>query len=174
MKKNKGRLTGWLGYTLSWNDRRFQNINENQWFPAKYDRRHDFELTANYKISDRWQFASNFVYNTGFAITAPVALIDPFQPIFTTRNNRRAPDYLRLDVGFTLNKKSSKGNDVQWNFSLYNAFGRRNPFFVEYKSEYFGEFNPNTFEFVNEGAKGSVRQGTAFSLLPSFSYSVSF
>ena len=174
LKKNKGRLTGWLGYTLSWNDRRFQNINQNQWFPAKYDRRHDFELTANYKISDKWQFASNFVYNTGFVITAPVALLDPRQPIFTTRNNKRAPDYLRLDLGFTLNKKNAKGNEVQWNFSLYNAFGRRNPFFVEYRSEFTGEIDNNGFCCVDEGVRGTVRQGTAFSLLPSFSYTVKF
>ncbi|MFK7982658.1 MAG: carboxypeptidase-like regulatory domain-containing protein [Saprospiraceae bacterium] len=174
LKKNKGRLTGWLGYTLSWNDRLFQNINQNQWFPAKYDRRHDFELTANYKISDRWQFSSNFVYNTGFVVTLPVALIEPYQPVFTTRNNKRAPDYLRLDVGFTLNKKNSKGNEVQWNFSLYNAFGRRNPFFVEYRSAYFAEFDNTSITPFNEGVRGTVRQGTAFSLLPSFSYSVKF
>ncbi len=174
LKKNKGYLTGWIGYTLSWNDRRFQNINQNQWFPAKYDRRHDFELTANYKISDRWQFSGNFVYNTGYVVTLPVALLEPYQPIFTARNNERTPDYLRLDVGFTLNKKNSRGSDVQWNFSLYNALGRKNPFFVEYKSQFIIETANNAPCCSSQGIRGTVRQGTAFSLLPSFSYAVKF
>ena len=174
LKKNKGLLTGWLGYTLSWNDRRFQNINQNQWYPAKYDRRHDFELTANYEISSRWQFSTNFIYNTGYVVTLPVALLDPWHPIFTTRNNSRAPDYLRLDLGFTLNKKSRRGNDAQWNFSLYNAFGRRNPFFVEYDIFIDRDFDPTTVDFATNSTRGTIRQGTAFSFLPSFSYSVKF
>jgi len=107
-------------------------------------------------------------------LTLPVALIEPYEPIYTTKNNAKAPDYLRLDLGFTLNTQSKRGNEVQWNFSVYNAFGRRNPFYVQYDQSYFGDFNEETFQYINDGVKGQLNQQTVFSFLPSFSYSVKF
>ena len=74
LQKKKGLTTGWIGYTLSWTNRRFDNINFGEWYPYKFDRRHDFSIVLSYKLNDMWDFGATWVYGTGNAITFPQAM----------------------------------------------------------------------------------------------------
>ena len=71
MSKNKRKTTGWIGYTLSWSNRKFDNINQGNWYPYKYDRRNDLSIVLNHKFNDKWDLGLTWVYGTGNAITFP-------------------------------------------------------------------------------------------------------
>ncbi len=172
LKKQQGKLTGWVGYTLSRSDRLFQNLNLGRTFPAKFDRRHDFEATAAYQKNSRWQFSANLVYTTGYRVTLPIALIDESIPIFRDINNNKSPDYFRLDAGAIFKKKNRKGRNVQWQFSIYNLTAKKNPFFLEYGVA--SEFNIINDDFIRTSWKGRVKQQTVFTILPSINYAIEF
>ncbi|HAI84601.1 MAG TPA: hypothetical protein DCL43_13125 [Chitinophagaceae bacterium] len=146
VQKKKGRLTGWLGYTLSRTERTFAALNNGQPFPFRYDRTHDVSLVANYKINRKWDANFVFVYGTGNALTLPngrfvymtgVNVADQ-QPIFTNINrfdainSFRMPAYHRADISFTYTRKpnSNKRFKSSWNFGIYNLYNRANPFFI--------------------------------------------
>ena len=143
-KKNSGRLTGWVSYTYS---RAFQKadgqfsdekINGGAYYPSVYDKPHDLSAVMNYKISRRWRFSGDFVYSTGRPITLPEQKYNygAYQVVvFSDRNKYRMPDYNRLDVSITLDenlrkKRMWKGS---WTFSIYNLYGRKNPYSVFYQ-----------------------------------------
>lgn len=146
VQKKTGRLTGWLGYTLSRTERTFAELNQGKAFPYRYDRTHDLSLVANYTLSKKWEFSGVFVYGTGNALTLPSGRFgysigyNPTtqQPLFTNVNqytainDYRMPAYHRLDVSFTYTKRpdSKKKYKSSWNFSIYNLYNRYNPFFI--------------------------------------------
>jgi TonB dependent receptor/TonB-dependent Receptor Plug Domain len=146
VQKKTGRLTGWLGYTLSRTERTFAELNQGKAFPYRYDRTHDLSLVANYTLSKKWEFSGVFVYGTGNALTLPTGRFgysigyNPAtqQPLFTNVNqytainDYRMPAYHRLDVSFTYTKRpdSKKKYKSSWNFSIYNLYNRYNPFFI--------------------------------------------
>ena len=141
-EKRGGRLTGWLGYTLGWTRRAFPDIDGGQTFPPKYDRRHDVSLTAAYRL-DRWTWTANFSYGTGQAYTPPAArytLRDPAsdRPIdrllAARRNSARLLPYHRLDVGMRW-AFGLFGADVEFYLQIFNAYNRRNEWFVQYDPE---------------------------------------
>ena len=141
-EKRGGRLTGWLGYTLGWTRRAFPDIDGGQTFPPKYDRRHDVSLTAAYRL-DRWTWTANFSYGTGQAYTPPAArytLRDPAsdRPIdrllAARRNTARLLPYHRLDVGMRW-AFGLFGADVEFYLQIFNAYNRRNEWFVQYDPE---------------------------------------
>ena len=141
-EKRGGRLTGWLGYTLGWTRRAFPDIDGGQTFPPKYDRRHDVSLTAAYRL-DRWTWTANFSYGTGQAYTPPAArytLRDPAsdRPIdrllAARRNSARLLPYHRLDVGMRW-AFGLFGADVDFYLQIFNAYNRRNEWFVQYDPE---------------------------------------
>ena len=141
-EKRGGRLTGWLGYTLGWTRRAFPDIDGGQTFPPKYDRRHDVSLTAAYRL-DRWTWTANFSYGTGQAYTPPAArytLRDPAsdRPIdrllAARRNTARLLPYHRLDVGMRW-AFGLFGADVDFYLQIFNAYNRRNEWFVQYDPE---------------------------------------
>jgi hypothetical protein len=145
-QKKVGRLTGWVGYTLSRAERKFAELNNGKAFPFRYDRTHDLSIVGNYKINKKWNFSSVFVYGTGNAITLPNGRftynlsynVGQNQPIFTNIdlygavNDFRMPAYHRLDVNFTYTPKpdSKKRYQSSWNFGVYNLYNRYNPFFI--------------------------------------------
>lgn len=168
IKKRLGSLNGWLGYTWSKTMRQFESINDNEPFPAKYDRRHDFSAVLTYDINKRLVFSAVFVYGTGNAITLPVAryqiegrIVNEYGP----RNSFRMAPYHRADVSLTVKAKETKKFKSSFNFSIYNIYNRKNPYFIY---------------FTNEGdiAKGqlkvSARQVSLFPILPSVSWNFSF
>lgn len=146
VKKQKGKIYGWLGYTYSRSFNQFdsefneERINNGDFFPSNYDKPHDFSLVLNYKFTKRYSLAANFVYQTGRPITYPVGrfIFDGSEfTVFSERNAFRIPDYYRLDLGFNIegNHKKKKLAHSFWTISVYNVLGRNNPFSVFFVSE---------------------------------------
>ena len=138
-EKRRGRLSGWLGYTLGWTRRTFPDIDGGRTFPPKYDRRHDVSLTATYR-SVRWTWTANFVYGTGQAFTPAAArytLRDPASDrpvdrlLAARRNTARLLPYHRLDIGMR-RTFGLFGADVDFYVQIFNAYNRRNEWFIQY------------------------------------------
>jgi hypothetical protein len=135
INKVKGRLTGWIGYTLSWSLRKFPNLNDGNKFPSKYDRRNDLSLVGMYKLNNKWKFSATFVYGTGNATTLPQRFY--FVSGFLTQeysaiNQYRLPSYHRLDLSaiYTPTKNDRRKLKSEFVFSIFNAYSRKNPYFI--------------------------------------------
>lgn len=151
VKKRSGRLTGWLSYTLSWNWREFEDLNQGEPFFFRYDRRHDLSLAMVYRFNKRWSFSSVLIYGTGNAVTLPsstfVLPIDLFNNPglnldYDQKNGFRMPDYTRLDLGLRYTKPGPKVNQG-FHIDIFNALNRRNPFFLYLDTEYDTRANAN-------------------------------
>ena len=138
-----GKLTGWIGYTFGWTRRRFPELNQGRWFPPKYDRRHDLTVSASY-THGRWMFGSNFVFGTGQAFT-PASARYAFRESARTgprehyflpagRNTARLLPYHRVDLSV---KRGFRvfGMDLQGYLQVFNAYNRRNEWFVQYDTD---------------------------------------
>jgi len=146
LKKNEGKLNGWLGYTYS---RSFiqlasefpeEQINGGAYFPSNFDKPHDVSLVTNYKFTKRFSFSANFVYQTGRPVTFPIGayrLNGAEYALYSDRNQFRIPDFYRLDLSFNVegNHKIKKFAHSFWNVSVYNVLGRNNPFSVFFVTE---------------------------------------
>ncbi len=142
LEKRTGNLHGWIGYTWAHSKRDFIEINEGNIFPYKYDRRHDVSVVLNYKIDDVWDVSASWVYGTGTALTLQTVryngegeigmdnFYNPYTNLssFENRNDFRMAPYHRMDIGFKRTKEKKWGQ-LCWNFGLYNAYNRKNPFF---------------------------------------------
>jgi len=168
LQRKEGKLTGWIGYTLSWTNRKFPTINSGKTYPYKYDRRHDFELVLNYDINERINVAGTWVYGTGNAISMPLATYSPAEGVspygdfnyYGDKNNVRMPAYHRLDLGVSFKKKKRWG-ERSWTIGVYNAYSRMNPFYI--------------YVDTKEGSHERViKQGSLFPILPSISYNFKF
>ena len=142
-KKNFGRLTGWLAYTLSWTNQTFNELNFGKSFPFTYDKRHNFSAVASYDLSKKWTISADWVFTSGGAFTLPLGkipvfeggtLYDIYYSDYTERNNYRYRSYHRLDLSFIHHNRERTwfGEKVtsEWVFGLYNAYSRMNPYFV--------------------------------------------
>ena len=137
IKKRRGALNGWIGYTWSKTERQFDDINNGKIFPAIYDRRHDLAIVAQYQLSENWTLGANFVLGSGNAFTPVRSLYLINQTLVTqyaARNSARIEDYHRLDFSaiWTPKKSIEKPFSSSWSFSIYNAYNRQNPFFIYY------------------------------------------
>ncbi|MFK7971693.1 MAG: TonB-dependent receptor [Bacteroidia bacterium] len=135
IQKKKGRLTGQLSYTLSRATRTIDGVNDGNTYSANSDRRHDISVVASWQASKRAVLSANFVYYTGVPITLPAGqyMISGQTINFVSeRNGYRLPDYHRMDLSYTIDSKPKEGRrwNGSWNFSLYNAYGRKNAFAV--------------------------------------------
>lgn len=146
LQKKRGRLNGWIGYTLSRAERTFSQLNEGKKFAYRYDRTHDISVVANYTLNKKWEAAAVFVYGTGNALTLPTGRYtynfgyNPNQQeLLVTNinqygkiNDYRAPAYHRLDVSFTYTPKPAGQKKFinSWNFGIYNLYNRYNPYFI--------------------------------------------
>ncbi|HSC55210.1 MAG TPA: TonB-dependent receptor [Phnomibacter sp.] len=140
VNKTKGRFTGWIGYTLSWTWRQFDSLNAGVKFPAKYDRRHDMSIVANYSLSSKWKLGGIFIYGTGNAATYPerfYVMSGVLTQQFSNINAYRLPAYHRMDVSATYIPKpnSTKKYKSSWVFSLYNLYSRLNPYFIYFDQQ---------------------------------------
>jgi hypothetical protein len=141
LKKNFGKLTGWISYTFSKTTQQFPELNYGKVFPASFDRRHNLSLVGIYELNKRWTFSADFVFYTGRAFTLPAgrltvpengSLYDGVYYDFTGRNNARMRNYHRLDISFS-NRKVKAGRrkyEREWVFGVYNLYSRLNPYFV--------------------------------------------
>lgn len=137
INKVKGKLTGWLGYTLSWTWRKFPLLNEGEKYPAKYDRRNDLTLVAMYQLSKRWKISGTFVYGTGNAATLPQRFYivgGVLTQEYSRINQYRLPSYHRMDISAVLQGKKNDRRKMktEWVFSIYNLYSRANPYFIYY------------------------------------------
>lgn len=172
LQRKKGQLTGWIGYTLSWTNRQFPNINFGKIYPYKYDRRHDFEIVASYKINDHIDVSATWVYGTGNAITLPVAEYEPAAEsqfyysnvqYYGDKNSYRMPAYHRMDVGANFTKEKHIGKrkyERTWNVSVYNLYNRKNPYYV----------------YIGHDKSGNKvgKRVSLFPIIPSVSYNFKF
>lgn len=145
VQKKEGRFTGWLGYTLSWNWRQFDEINNGERFPFRYDRRHDLSVVGNYDLSDKVWVSGAFVYGTGNAVSLPtfgyqtaqrpdvpireISSEIGFQEVGSSKNSFRMSNYHRLDVSISFRKEKKWGTRT-WVVGAYNAYWHRNPYFL--------------------------------------------
>jgi hypothetical protein len=172
LQKKKGKTTGWIGYSMAWSNRKFENINFGKWFPYKYDRRHDFSLVLSHNFNEEWDIGATWVYGTGNALTFPQSIylgmpqangfgnqleVESVES-YGSKNSSRLPSYHRLD--FAVNKHSKKKNfESTWTLGAYNIYNRKNPWFAYLAYE-------NTYRVA--------KQVSLFPIIPSFSYRIQF
>jgi hypothetical protein len=137
VKKSKGKLTGWISYTLSWSYKKIDGINNGEKYFASYDRRHNLNIIGAYELNDRWDLSASWVFGSGRPIGIPYGGYDIdyiWLGVYPDRNSYRLPAYHRLDVSATLKQKKKlfKVGEGSWNFSIYNVYGlfRINPYTI--------------------------------------------
>jgi hypothetical protein len=170
VNKVRGRLTGWVGYTLSWTWREFPELNAGEKYPAKYDRRHDLSVVATYEGNKRWKFGAVFVYGTGNATSLPERFYfinGVLTQEYSGINQYRLPAYHRMDLSATYTPKPKKKKKVQsyWVFSVYNIYSRKNPYFIY--------FNQSGSPYTGS-VKVEARQVSLFPVLPSVTWNFKF
>lgn len=189
VQKNAGRLTGWIGYTLSWNWRQFDDINNGIRYPFRFDRRHDIAVVGSYKLSDKITLAANWTYGTGNAVSINTLQVphrfftgqywDPNGPTSNDlyisgvdtgakKNAHRMSNFHRLDLSVSFNKKK-KNFERSWVIGLYNAYGRKNPFLLSSEDKYTSQ--PNG-ERIYEGK--IFKEISILKFIPSISYNFKF
>ena len=132
------RFDGQLSYTYSRTERQIAGINQNDWYPSNFDQPHNVNFVFKYRINERQSLTANFIFASGRPTTAPIVSYTPNGalsiPVYTERNQLRIPDYHRLDLSYNIamNKKKDRGFKTSWDFTLYNVYGRDNPFSVFY------------------------------------------
>ena len=137
-KKKYGKFNGWISYTLSRTERQYNEINEGHYFPANQDRTHNLSIVGIYKISKKWTLSADFTYYSGNAVTWPSGKYEvngQVSYLYMERNAYRMPSYHRLDIGATLQGKKTKKFDSNWNFSIYNLYGRENPYSITFRTD---------------------------------------
>lgn len=165
LNKRVGRLTGWIGYTLSKSEKKINGINENKWYDAYQDRTHDISVVAIYELNRKWTLSAAWVYYTGNAITYPSGKyqIDGKDVMYyAERNGYRAPAYHRLDLGATLQLKKTRKYESELAFSLYNAYGRRNAYMIQFRTN------------DDDPSKTSAYRYSLFTYVPSVSWNFKF
>jgi len=182
LQKKKGKTTGWIGYTLSWNWRQFDEINNGKRFPFRYDRRHDISVAVTHQINDRITLSGAWVYGTGNAITLPLYRYptqvwgngNPANPYFEEietggeKNAFRMTDYHRMDLSISFHKKKRKWERT-WVIGFYNAYYHRNPYYVISDTE--TQYNPDgTIKERNRVFK----EISILPIIPSVSYGFKF
>jgi hypothetical protein len=165
LKKRFGKINGWVGYTLSKTERKFNDIDAGKWFLAKQDRTHDLSLVGIYKASERWTFSSTFVYNTGNAVTFPAGkyqLNGNTAFYYPERNSNRMPDYHRLDFSATREGKPNKKLQSSWSFGLYNLYNRKNAYSIDFRDD------------PDDKSKTQAVRTTLFGIIPSITWNFKF
>lgn len=175
-QKKFGKLTGWVGYTLSWTWLQFDELNFGKRYPARYDRRHDLSIVGIYKLSDHITLSATWVYGTGNAITLPLSSYQatqqnsrPSAGYYNTsvtvndygeKNSFRMAPYHRFDIAIQFHKKKEK-YERTFELGVYNAYNRKNPFF------YYTEYNNST-------SQTKLKQVSLFPIIPSISWTWKF
>jgi len=140
IKKNQGKINGWISYTLSKTTRTISQINDGKAYPSPYDKPNNINVILNYQFSNRAQISATWIYATGAPITAPVGTFvygNNLNKIYSSRNGYRMRDYHRLDLSFSIKGKEKPGRFWQgeWVFSMYNAYGRHNDWIINFTQD---------------------------------------
>jgi hypothetical protein len=165
VRKKKGQFTGWIGYTLSRTERKLNGINNNDWYPSRQDRTHEISIVGVYDLNEKLSFSAAWIYYTGNAVTFPSGKYEvdgQTYLVYTERNGYRMPAYHRLDLSLTWYRKKTAKYESNWNFSLYNAYGRENAYSISFR------------ENDNDPTRTSAYQTTLFKWVPSVTYNFLF
>ena len=170
INKTKGKLTGWIGYTLSWTWRKFAALNFGEQYPAKYDRRSDLSIVALYELNKRWKLSASFVYGSGNAATLPQRFYfvnGILTQEYSRINEYRLPAYHRLDFSAINTPKKNEGRKykTEWVFSIYNVYSRQNPYFI-----YFDQ----TGSIAEGNLKVQAKQVSIFPIIPAVTFNFKF
>ncbi|MBL0200311.1 MAG: TonB-dependent receptor [Chitinophagaceae bacterium] len=173
IKKNVGRFTGWLSYTLSWTNQKFDSLNFGKQFPFTYDKRHNLSIVGTYDLNKRWTISGAFVFTSGGAFTLPTgragvygdgSLYDGTYYDYSGRNNYRYRSYHRLDLSAIRHgnpKLFGKKYESELVISVYNVYSRHNPYFIYLTKD------PLTKAI-------SAREVSLLPVIPSISYNFKF
>jgi hypothetical protein len=170
VRKDAGKLTGWISYTLSWSWRQFDQINGGEWFHARYDRRHNGAIVAQYAFTKRWAVSVVWEFISGarftpiigqYAVMAPTLTGVDLVPLYTRVNQVKLADTHRLDVGIKYKSRQDQKFQWHWFVGVYNAYNRANPIGMT---------------IVQNETDGSLRyeQPGLFGLIPFISYGFKF
>ncbi len=178
LRKKTGRYTGWVGYTLGKTEMKVDGINHGDWYPTRFDQRHNLNLTGSYQMNERLSFSANFTYITGTPTTFPTSRFEMQGYVVPhnaneSRNNIRIEDYHRLDLSVRLEgKKIRRGkvrkNQDYWVFGAYNVYSRKNPFSI-----YFSQENSRAVPGQPVATK-ATKTSIIGSIIPSISYNFKF
>ena len=173
VKKTAGKFTWSAAYTLSWTKLKIPGINEDREYFASWDRRHNLNTNLFYEITPRWSIGAAWTYGTGRPITLPAGKYDHEQTsvlVFSERNGERTPAFHRLDLSANLKSKKKPGRkwDSVWNFSVYNAYNRKNPFSVY--TQNVGVGGSNATQTNNK----QIVMLWFFPIIPSVTYTINF
>ena len=173
LRKNTGRLTGWIAYTLSRSEQQTPGrnalepgINGGNWYRSAYDKLHNLAITSAYSLGKKWAFGANFVLQTGQPVTNPVGQYQ-YQgitvPSYGLRNDSKLPTFHHLDISATYTPKpdKKKGWQAEWVFSVYNVYDRKNAASIS--------FRQNESSGRNEAVRFSI-----FGIVPAVSYNFKF
>jgi len=191
LQKKIGRFSGWAGYTLSWTQWQFDELNYGKPFFPRYDRRHDISLVGIYELSPKITLSGTWVYGTGNALTLPNStytaypnpiLPSPSSPVYFQqstavndygpKNSFRAEAYHRFDISVQFHKKK-KNYERTWEIGLYNAYNRRNPFFYQMAQNTITGTSPSGSS-SNIGYETVVKRVSIFPIVPTISYNFKF
>lgn len=171
LKKNSGKTTGWIGYTLSWSYRQFDNINFGEKFSYSYDRRHDIGIVVTHELKENIDVSATWVYGTGNSYTLALdrylslpyvsnwGSYDKIVDNIDSRNNYRMPAYHRLDINLNF-KKDKKHGTRTFSIGAYNVYNRKNPFYLD-----FG---------YDSRQNRVLKQYSIFPIIPSINYKFEF
>ncbi len=178
-QKKTGSFTGWVGYTLAWTDRQFDELNGGKRFYYKYDRRHDVSIALMKRFGEKIELSGTWVYGTGSCVTIPIGIYRAANPIwagndkdtyqsnyyeFGERNGYRMAPYHRLDLSIAFIKKKKWG-ERRWVVGLYNVYNRKNPYFMDVKEKNDKWSKTTQFKYI---------QYSLFPIIPSVSYHFKF
>lgn len=168
LRKQRGKTTGWISYTLSKSERKAEGVNNNQWYNFRFDRRHYLTLVLSHELSNRVSISGNFIYASGDTYTPAVGYFEfENQRLveYGERNSARLPAYHRADVSLTLGRKIIPGkvykNESNWVFSIYNVYGRKNAYSI-------------SFQQNEETGKNEAIKTYLFTFVPSVTYNFKF
>ncbi|GAB3905610.1 TonB-dependent receptor [Larkinella knui] len=183
LQKKTGRLSGWIGYTWSWTQWQFADLNGGRKFFPRYDRRHDFSIVGVYELRQRWTLSGTWVYGTGQALTVPMSryavsannpdhsnpAVNPFIDTrnvkdYGEKNSFRAEPFHRLDISLQFHTKKRTRESI-WELSVYNAYNRRNPFYYSLEGK---------VETDGKPSKSVLYRYSLFPVVPTVSYTFKF
>ncbi len=179
LQRNKGKLTGWIAYTLAESTRKFDNINNRQEFPYKYDKRHDLNIVLDYKFTKHWSVNAIWTYKTGNAETLGVLKYSTIRMaingnrsayndiVIQKRNNFRMPAYHRLDVSLNWKKQIGKYEHML-SVGLYNVYKQENTYKIRLYDTQIQDGNGRYHDTLGS------REENLFQRLPSVTYSIKF
>ncbi len=166
VKKNTGKLNGWISYTISRSERKVNGISNSEWYPNRFDRLHNLSLVPSYELNEKWSFAANFIFSSGTPATFPtnryeIQGVVVAHNVDNKRNNYRVPSYHRLDISATLVPEKNKDRKWQseWVFSIYNLYSRKNPFSIYFEQN---KDNPQQTDAIRYAVIGSFVPAVSF------------